>query len=148
MNNRAPLERLQEVATFLNLDPDTEFDSEKIPVYWRVPLSHSTESIGDGKRLQDEIRSHLLPIIAPQKQSAPTEADRLINRLITTINAVEQPQVWEIEVADYEWWPKGDPDSPDTDYELEPVPPAERQEGPRFVSSARRISLLGYDWFV
>src|SRR5262249_34880546 len=59
-----------------------------------------------------------------------------------------QPQVWEIEVADYEWWPKGDPDSPDTDYELEPVPPAERQEGPRFVSSARRISLLGYDWFV
>src|SRR5262249_27543439 len=91
---------------------------------------------------------HLLPIIAPQKQPDPTEADRLINRLITTINAVEQPQVWEIEVADYEWWPKGDPDSPDTDYELEPVPPAERQEGPRFVSSARRISLLGYDWFV
>jgi hypothetical protein len=151
------LDGLKVLAAFLNFDWESG-DSKQLeqmtkdvhPFYRVVVVEGALEDRGKAHAVQEELKTDLAPIFAPEGKVEPEQADFRISQLIRKLNEVESKIEWDIEPKDFEresWGPTGDPEEERTEYGLRPLSPDEVKSKSLDIYPTGELSLLGYRWY-
>src|SRR5262249_45027646 len=124
------LDHLKVLASFLNFDWQSgdPNDFEKLkkefsPIDWLF-IQGALRNRDKAKAVQAELKTDLVPILAPEGKVTPEEAERRIGKLIPKLNEIESKIEWQIEAIDYELPPK-DPEDETSDLAFRPLDPDE-----------------------
>jgi hypothetical protein len=141
---------LTSLAYFLNLDLDTvKEEAFKEHFFLRVYLSsllQRPKGRRAAKRLQADVRDHLLLLVGPKRQLSLEEAYELLWGLVERVNKVLHTPRWAILPVDYELYADDAGKTVTGSHRLEAE---EREEQSNYLRPGQRvIQLLGYRWRV
>src|SRR5262245_54488508 len=151
------LDGLKVLAAFLNFDWDggdskqLEKMTKDVHPFYRVGVVEGAlEDRGKAHAVQEELKTDLLPIFAPEGKVEPEQAETRIGHLIRKLNEVESKIEWDIEPKDFEresWGPTGDPEEERTEYGLRPLSPDKVKSKSLDIYPTGELNLLGYRWY-
>jgi hypothetical protein len=156
MKLRRDLAGLKVLAAILNFDWESG-DSKQLEklkpdldaVDWIVFVEPLLKDRDKAKAAQDELKTVLLPIFAPEENVKPEEAILRIWKLIDKLNEVESKTKWMIEPVDFEpIYPTEDPEEEITEFGMRPLSPDEVKSKLKnlYIHPTEELNLLGYRW--
>jgi len=156
MKPREDLGGLKVLAAILNFDWESgdskqlEKLKKEVGIFYWLIVEEALKDRSKTKTTQNELKTDLLPIFAPEGEIEPEQAYSRIRDLIHKLNEVESKTEWRIEPIDYElefWESTGDPEKEPTDWGLRPLSSKEVESKYLHIHPSTELNLLGLRWY-